>query len=85
MQAGKKNYMYKNNESQFPVKRKSVRNRGRLIFMVSNGKDAVVKVKHNRKTNIPAILSPVFSTKEQEEFFAKCAEKCMSTETRLNW
>ena len=45
-----------------------------------------------KKANNPIIarkgkvfLSPVFSTKEQEELFAKCARESMSTETTLRW
>ena len=30
-------------------------------------------------------MSPVFSTPEQEELFAKAANEAMSTESRLHW
>ncbi len=30
-------------------------------------------------------LSPVFSTKEQEELFAKCAQESMNTKVELIW
>lgn len=53
-----------------------------------------VIVKHNSKIGVKVpvfrtegrvTLSPVFSTKEQERLFAKCAKECMSTEARLKW
>lgn len=67
-------------------KRKLKKNPKRVKIQI---KEATGKTGHNhnvqRKTNSHVVLSPVFSTKEQEKLFAQCAKKTMSTEAMLRW
>lgn len=37
------------------------------------------------KKSSKVIMSPVFSTREQEKLFAKCARESMSIDARLRW
>ena len=38
---------------------------------------------NNKESKV--VATSIFSTKEQEELFFKCAQEAMSTETRLHW
>ena len=44
----------------------------------------MTKVSEQKKSG-RVIMSPVFSTKEQEKLFAKCARESMSIDARLRW
>lgn len=37
------------------------------------------------KKNTKCVLSPVFSSPDQEKLFAQCSKDSMSTEARLKW
>jgi len=40
---------------------------------------------NNKENYSRNVLSPVFSTKEQEELFSECARKSMDINARLTW
>ena len=66
-----------------------IKNGGRMI-----GEVVAPTIKGNPKNKVKVIpdppvgkvrMSPVFRSKEQEELFARCAEKSMSTTAILKW
>ena len=91
MQVSHKNKRYKSKRAKSGSDLKRLRVSGEKTSF----KKAVIRACMNTEIEMPktpdknksgrVIMSPVFSTKEQEKLFAKCARESMSTEARLRW
>lgn len=78
---------------QYKKKLLKIRKTGRVIKIkdgVRKGKTGVIivsapQIDDSSEMKERVVASPVFKTKEQEQFFAECAAKSMSINSFLKW